>query len=498
MLPPKTHLKGESSPSSPVQWTPTVTTATTTGMMSREPSSKGEGSVRGPSPSTSATGPGKCHWAESLLLLTRASVTGAAKRFSDPTTFSYPTLAPAGTTGPIARIPRSLSSPKNLPSSPLKPQHAAPPNSNNLMPFPSPFARPGDRGSHYFSRIASEEARVLGSAASPNAPPLASGGSMILYRVADPFATFANPAKDGTSTPGAASEDGLLPPPNFSHRHRDSVYSTSGDSIVSLSSDSKYPLPASASQGSPFIAYAFDPQADDDSIDDDEIDWLHDPEAAIAAKLASSGNLKRPAAGAAGGGPGGQTPAYLMPPSDSFLSSRGLLNVTMLILLIVACLSLFIAYPTVATIRDEGVNKLIAFNTRINSTGQAVDSNFDPLPGTDTTTTTTALDISPTTSSTDTTTTTPTTTSTTTTARRPTTTTADVSTSSSTTDEPTPTPLTRRSLVWDPSSRLWVLAPGSEGDWVVEEDPSFARRRTWERRGDDWTSGRGGESMPKP
>jgi hypothetical protein len=158
------------------------------------------------------------------------------------------------------------------------------------------------------------------------------------------------------------------------------MYSTSGDSIISLSIDSKYPN--LEGQRSGLIAYVFDPDVDESLDDDDEVDWLHDPEEIIAEKLAKIRNQPHP-----------QRPAYIKPPKESSLSWRGFLNITMLILLLVTILALFIAYPTVATISDGGRNKLIAFNTRINSTGQAVDPN-DAVVGGDTTTTTTSATTS--------------------------------------------------------------------------------------------------------
>jgi len=104
--------------------------------------------------------------------------------------------------------------------------------------------------------------------------------------------------------------------------------STSGDSTVSLSSDSKYPLPSSASERG-FIAYSFDPEEEeDDSIGDDEIDWLHDPEPTIAAKLASNA-------------PGGSRVNLKL--SHSF-SWRGFINYGMVFLLSIAILALFQDY----------------------------------------------------------------------------------------------------------------------------------------------------------
>lgn len=277
---------------------------------------------------------------------------------SSPPLPSYPT---------IARIPRSHSVPK----SPLNPTTTTT-TTTTVMPLRPP--------SRHFTRLASEEARAFGSpppSASAN-PGLTSKGSMILYRVADPTTIS---SVNGTDTPLShyslrhlvASEDASSPLPLPESNNRVSIYSTSGDSIVSLNSDSKYPN--IESQRSALIAYVYDPDADDDSLDDenDEVDWLHDPESIIAQKLSKLRSLPPP-----------QRPPYSKPPTESSLSWRGFLNITMLILLIITVLALFIAYPTVATINDGGRNKLIAFNARINASGQAdytIDDGNTTTPG---------------------------------------------------------------------------------------------------------------------
>ncbi|EPQ51398.1 hypothetical protein GLOTRDRAFT_133260, partial [Gloeophyllum trabeum ATCC 11539] len=106
---------------------------------------------------------------------------------------------------------RSLSSGAFV-SSPLNPNHPASP-----PPPPQPRSRPVSRaGSMLFTRIASEDSQVL----------TGQRGSMLLYRLA------------------SDDDNGeLLPPPRAlaGGSNRDSVISSSGDSVFSISSDSKYP-----------------------------------------------------------------------------------------------------------------------------------------------------------------------------------------------------------------------------------------------------------------
>lgn len=142
---------------------------------------------------------------------------------------------------------------------------------------------------------------------------------MILYRRAD-------------------AQDDVFPPPAFPHANRDSVISTSGESFVSLSADSKYPAGILATERG-LIAYAFDPFMDDQ--DPNEEDPLHDPEGRV---FKSSGHQ---------------------------LSGRGLRNLTVLLLMLAGLLSLFVVYPVFMFLHDNGRNILIVENTRINSTGQA-------------------------------------------------------------------------------------------------------------------------------
>lgn len=127
--------------------------------------------------------------------------------------------------------------------------------------------------------------------------------------------------------------DFLLPPKTM--QNRDSVASSSGDSIFSLSSDSKYPSGPIARGG--FVPYAYDPDADM-GVDGDDDDFLHQSD-----------------------------------PSDNkvfFCSWRGFLNVGVLVIIIVALLTLFVCYPVLNFYKNLARNNAIEGNLRINSTGQ--------------------------------------------------------------------------------------------------------------------------------
>ncbi|KAH9919444.1 beta-glucan synthesis-associated [Epithele typhae] len=177
-------------------------------------------------------------------------------------------------------------------------------------------SRPVSRGSTYFNRIASEDVQALSQYGSFGA---GTRGSMVLYRL----------ASDDTGT------EALLPPKTPLY-NRDSVVSSSGDSVFSLSSDSRFPTGPPAQRG--FVPYAYDPDMEKDVPDDDDDD-LHKPE---------YGRGKR-----------------------SYCSLRGILNVTVIIILILALLTLFICYPMLDFFQNEARNLAITANTAINGTGQS-------------------------------------------------------------------------------------------------------------------------------
>ena len=114
----------------------------------------------------------------------------------------------------------------------------------------------------------------------------------------------------------------LLPPPPLTIDPRTSVLtSESGESIWTLSSDSKYPSgPLTAIRGGLF-PYAWDPLVDNDLEGTDEVDALHEPESA---------NKPSP-----------------------LLNSRSVLNVGVLVLLVTTLLALFIALPVVTFVKNN-------------------------------------------------------------------------------------------------------------------------------------------------
>ena len=230
----------------------------------------------------------------------------SAPRTPQTSTFESPLLPQDARDQPPSLRSQSRSfSANNFVSSPLNP------NTPHAI-----RSRPASRGSTHFNRIASEESQALASQFST----LNSGqrGSMVLYRLA-------------TEEP-----NDLLLPPKTLHQ-RDSVASSSGDSIFSLSSDSKYPSGMVTGQRG-FVPYAYDPDLDTkDDLDED--DFLRRPD---------FGDDKR-----------------------TFWSWRGFLNVGVLVGLIAALLTLFICYPVLNFVRNNSRNLAIDGNIRINATGQA-------------------------------------------------------------------------------------------------------------------------------
>ena len=168
-----------------------------------------------------------------------------------------------------------------------------------------------------FNRLASEDAATLS-----NTQP-GQRGSMILYRLA------------------AVDDMGALLPPRNTWHNRDSLASTSDQSLFSLSSDSKYPSGVFAhSRG--LVPYAYDPDTDVTEEDD----YLHEPD-----------------------------------PKDknegvSVWSGRGWLNIGALGVLIGALLALFICYPVVSYYQQRARNQFLSGNLPINDT---TDSANQPV-----------------------------------------------------------------------------------------------------------------------
>ncbi|KAF4572377.1 hypothetical protein EYR36_006871 [Pleurotus pulmonarius] len=258
-------------------------------------------------------------------------------------------------TSPTPRSARSqtLSSGHHSALSPLNPASSA------TGTFPIPRSRPGSRGSQYLTnRFASDHSAntasyyntsdsAYPSFAAPSPTGLGGSGtraSMVLYRLAD---DIVSPGGNRDSV-----RDSTLLPPERKFA-RDSVWSSSGDSFVSISSDrdSKYP----SDLMSPFpttprglVPYAYDPASDELEPPDEE-DMLHDPDD----KAWISGGGKR------------------HPGLKRAFPWRGILNVAVLIILILALLCLFIFYPVLTFYQNSARNLKIDGNIRINATGQA-------------------------------------------------------------------------------------------------------------------------------
>ncbi|KAJ8496348.1 hypothetical protein ONZ45_g12486 [Pleurotus djamor] len=262
-------------------------------------------------------------------------------------------------TSPTPRPARTATQSSGHQSAVLSPLNPASATSATSATFPIPRSRPASRGSQYLTnRFASEHSANpntnsyynASDSAYPSfaAPTTAFGaggqrGSMVLYRLADDMLSPGG-VRDST-----ARDSTLLPPDRkFA---RESVWSSSGDSFVSISSDrdSKYPgdlMSPFASTPRGLVPYAYDPASDELEPPDEE-DMLHDP------------NNKT--WGTAGG----------RHPMKKSFPWRGLINVAVLILLILALLCLFIFYPVLDFFRNDARNTAIDGNIRINATGQA-------------------------------------------------------------------------------------------------------------------------------
>ncbi|KAI6097787.1 beta-glucan synthesis-associated [Pisolithus sp. B1] len=199
-------------------------------------------------------------------------------------------------------------------SSPLNPNATGP---SHLR------SRPHSTQAISFPRVASEDSQVLGS---QFLSPQGQRGSMILYRLSIPG--------DRTEPPAMST---ALYPPRPIPPVRNSTLSASGDSILSLSADSKYPY--GPSRHGALVPYAYDPDLDNNPNEPDIDDFLHDPEDLHATKT-------------------------------SPINSRGLLNVGSLAFLIIGLLCLFVFFPVFRYFEDKSINAAIVGNVLVNSTGQ--------------------------------------------------------------------------------------------------------------------------------
>ncbi|KAK7029591.1 hypothetical protein VNI00_014468 [Paramarasmius palmivorus] len=209
-------------------------------------------------------------------------------------------------------IPSRSTSSRTFISSPLNPSSSP----QSQSPPETPFGKVYDTfGNTAVARLPSEEARALGHRSR------ASRSSMILYRLVD-----------------ISDDEGLQSPPRLSGSdgHRASIASSSGETVVSVSSDSKYPSLGASERG--MVAYAYDPALDTD-VEADDDDWNKED----------------------------------LEVGSRSVSARGLRNTAALFLVLLLAIGLFIVLPLTYHAHKYS-SELITHNPFINSTGQAVDT----------------------------------------------------------------------------------------------------------------------------
>ncbi|KAF9444711.1 glycoside hydrolase family 16 protein [Macrolepiota fuliginosa MF-IS2] len=246
--------------------------------------------------------------------------------------FSVPFLADNDAAMPAASSSHPRTPPstfrRSFPSSPLNPSTPSMPSSLRTPSTPNSPPR--------IPHIPSEESRAFSTTGPLGLSPATSHGSMILYRIADPI-----------TLPSLSTSNDVPHGPHGPRTVRASMYSTtSGDST------SKYPTSSMSFGGERgLIAYPYDPEEDEKEPPDEE-DKMHDPSQRYHHDIRKE-------------------------KGDLGVSPRGLINGAMLVAMITSILCLFVLYPVIATVRDNGRNFLITSNARINATGQA-SANFTP------------------------------------------------------------------------------------------------------------------------
>ncbi|KAG7100303.1 hypothetical protein E1B28_002078 [Marasmius oreades] len=185
--------------------------------------------------------------------------------------------------------------------------------------------------------------------ASPASSVLSKPGRMVLYRLAsenEPGSNRNSAMSHLSESPSMlGSDDNKYP----SFRHHDST-SSSGSArqrigphaalFSNTPSSTSAQLPVNAPRG--LVPYEYDPVQD--SLNDEE-DLLHDPK---YSKEETRKVIK----------------------SSNGLTMRGLWNVGMLVVLVIAFLGLFLVYPVVDNYRQDVIRKNIADNIHVNGTGQ--------------------------------------------------------------------------------------------------------------------------------
>ena len=236
--------------------------------------------------------------------------------------------------------PRALSAASSFVSSPLNP---SPATLNPFATHPHARSRPPSHADPARDSALTPSPSLLGLAiGTGTGTPLSTRGSMILYRLA---------ADDDKGRDSPSSRDSLAPshrallPAKAPHPRASTLSALSArTSFAGMDPpDAKY-IHAQSHRDSAFptargglVAYEYDPALDELDPTDDE-DLLHDP--------AARGRRR------------------------NTFPWRGLLNVSVLLLLVSGLLALFVFYPAFVFYRDRGRNNLIDGNIRINGTGK--------------------------------------------------------------------------------------------------------------------------------
>ena len=209
-------------------------------------------------------------------------------------------------------------------------------SSPNFVSRLNPRAPASPFSSHHNSLGARPRPHLRGSTAVSH---LAPDDSQVLEGSVSPFSSLGSGERESTVLYHLAAEDdkGALLPPKVGN-NRDSVASSSGDSIFSLSSDSKYPSGV-IYDGSPrLVPYDYDPATDDkEPLNKDDL--LHAPD----------GNGK---------------------PSLT-LTWGGFLNMGVLLMLISSLLCLILFYSVLTSLWNTAHNLAIDGNIQVHVMGRA-------------------------------------------------------------------------------------------------------------------------------
>jgi len=222
---------------------------------------------------------------------------------------------------------------------PLLPGERAPSRSFSSPNFVSPLnpRTPASPFSSYHNSLSGRPR--LQSCGSTTVIRSAPGDSQALEGSVPPFSSLGSRERESVVLYRLNAEDdeGMLQPPKLAY-NRESAAFSSGDSILSLSSDSKYPTGVTYGGSRRLVPYSYDP-ATNDREPLNEGDLLHPSD--------SKGK-----------------------PSLTF-AWRGFLNVGVLLMLISGLLCLFLFYPVLTSLRNTARNLAIDSKIRVNVMGRA-------------------------------------------------------------------------------------------------------------------------------